>query len=186
MDGSVTVDNAERVIASLQRIDRKTQRKTVRRATTAAGKVTHKTTQRNARAVKQTGFTARSLKTVTRSRKGFTTVRIGQAKRRKFKARKSNRARGRNLSQIQRAGQPVPIHWIERGTKAHFVQAKRGGVLAFQVGRRTKKRSGLAFVSRVRVPGMRPRHLLRKSARQSRRLAAQAFITTVATDLNNA
>ena len=186
MDGSISVENEAAVIGRLQVIERKVQRKVVRKATGAAGKVVLKTTKTNARAVRQTGYTARSLRSVTRSRNGFTTVRIGQARSKTFKARKSNRVRGRNLSQIQRAGNPVPIHWLEYGTRSHFVQAKPGRLLAFRVGRRTKNRNGMAFARRVHIPGMRPKRILSKSARQSRRRAAGAFTTTVASELDNA
>ncbi|HBE69448.1 MAG TPA: hypothetical protein DDW52_14990 [Planctomycetaceae bacterium] len=186
MQASIQVLNEKAVIGQLRSIERKVQRKVVRKATNAAGREVLKTTKRNAQAVKQTGYTARSLKSVTRSRKGYTNVRIGQAKRKQFKARKSLRARGRNLSQVQRAGKPVPIHWLERGTKPHFIQAAPGKRLVFVVGRRTKYRRGLAFAKRVLVPGMRAQGILRKSARQSRRRAAAIFVSVAASEMKSA
>jgi hypothetical protein len=173
------VENDKLIIARLQGLDRKTQRVTVRKATNEAGKVVHKTVLRNARAIRQTGFTARSIKRTTKSRKGTTTNRIGQAKQKVFKPRKTTRAKGRNLSQIQRAGKPVPLHWIEQGTKPHMIRAKPGKRLVFKVGRRTKKNKGLAFVTQVQSRGMRPRHLMRRSAVQSRQAAGRAFGTVV-------
>lgn len=173
------VEGADRALAQLRQLDKKVQRTVVRKATTAAGKEVFNETRRAAQAVKQTGFTARSMKTVTQSRAGKTTVRVGQAKQRTFKARKSNRVKGKNLSQIQRAAKPVPIHWIERGTKAHIVRAAPGKRLVFQVGRRTKFKSGLAFAVQVQLPGMKARHLLRGSARRSQSRAAAAFTSEV-------
>jgi hypothetical protein len=184
MDSRVTIENDEQIISQLQMLDRTTQKKTVRTATNEAGKAVFETTRRNARAIKQTGFTARSLKRTSKSRKGTTTNRIGQAKQRSFKPRKTTRARGRNLSQIQRAGKPVPIHWIERGTVPHVIRAKQGKRLVFQSGRRSKKNKGLVFATRVRSPGMRAKHLLRRSAIQARQPAARAFHNVVKSKIN--
>ena len=181
---AVEVVGEERVLEQLRSLDKKVQTKTVKNATNAAGKVVLKTTQGNARSIKQTGFTARSLRSVSKSKKGTTTVRVGQAKPKKFKARKSSRAKGRNLSQIQREGKPVPIHWIERGTSPHEVRARDGKRLVFVgSGRKTKRNRNLIFARKVRLPGMPAKHLLDNSARQSQRAAASAFTSVVRTDL---
>lgn len=180
----VLAEGDDIILAQLRTLDKKVQTKTVRKATNAAGKVVLKATQANARAIKQTGFTARSLKSVTKSRKGTTTVRVGQQKQKKFKARKSNRAGGRNLSQIQREGKPVPIHFIELGTKPHIIRAAAGKRLVFVgKGRKTKRNRNLIFARVVRNPGSKPRLIMRASARQSQRPASAAFTAIVRTEL---
>lgn len=183
----VDVLNAAQITSQLHSIDQKLTKTTIRKATNAAGKVVLNTTKREAQSIRVTGFTGRSLKSVSKSKSGTTTVRVGQAKQKTFKARKSPRVKGRNLSQIQRAGKPVPIHWIERGTKSHTISAAGKGnkrtysdgsnVLVFRVGRK------LIFAKTVRVPGSRPRRLLERSARISKSASAQAFTTVVKQDL---
>jgi len=176
----IEVENADQIVAALGSLEAKVRRRTVKASVRAAGKVTFKTAQRVARSQKVTGFFARSLKQDVRTKKGRTTVRIGQAKQKQFKARKTTRAKGKNLSQIQRAGQPVPLHWRERGTKRHRITARKGGVLVFRVGRKT------AFTRQVSNPGTRPQQILARTARRSRREAAQAFETAAANEINKA
>lgn len=178
----IVVDNANRVEAQLGRLETKVRRRTVKAAVRAAGKVTYKEAQRIARAEKVTGFFARSIKQDVKTKRGRTTVRIGQAKQKQFKARKTTRAKGKNLSQIQRAGKPVPLHWLEGGTKRHRIRASgtlgRSHLLAFRIGRKT------AFAKEVSNPGMRPKHILRRTARRSRTASAKAFENTVAQEIN--
>lgn len=178
----IVVENEKRIFEQLGQLDRKVQRRVVRKATVAAGRVVLKEAQRQASSVRVTGFLRRSLRSVPRSRQGITTVRVGQRKQNRFKARKSTRSRGRNLSQLQRQGKPIPIHWIERGTKAHRINS-RGSPLAFQVGRRTRGNNGLAFARFVRNPGMRPRRILGRTARLSRRSASAAWAETAAREM---
>lgn len=179
INGRVLVVNERKIVAQMQALDRRTQRTVVRQATNAAGKATFSIVKRNARAIKQTGFTERSLRRTSRSRKGTTTNKIGQLKKKTFKPRKTTRSRGRNLSQFQRAGKPTPIHWIEEGTVPHIVRARPGKFLVFPVRRGRGNRLGLVFTKRVRNPGMRAKHLLRRSARQAQRPAALAFAAVV-------
>jgi len=179
IETKIEVQNVDKVLGQLRQLDQKVQNRTIRKATTAAGAQVLKETKASAQQVKQTGFTARSIRNVVKSRRGLTTYRVGQAKQRTFKARKSTRVKGRNLSQIQRAAKPVPIHWIERGTKPHFIRAKPGKRLVFVVGRRTKFKRGLAFATQVFSKGMKPRHVLRTAARRSRSKAASAFFVAV-------
>lgn len=185
IETATQVLNSAAVMSQLLTVDKKVQNKTVRKATTAAGKVVLKESQRTARSFKQTGYTARSLRSVTSSRKGTTTVRVGQSKQKRFKARKSPRLKGRNLSELQRAGKPVPIHWIELGTKAHVVRAQPGKRLVFIVGRRSKYKSGLAFATQVRIPRTAPRSILRTSAVRSKAAAAAAFESVVEAELRS-
>lgn len=180
---AITVENERQVLAQLQAIDRKVQRRTVRRATTAAGKVALNESRRQATTTQVTGFFRRSLTTKSKSKKGRTTVYVGQAKQKSFKARKSTRVKNKNLSQIQRGGKPVPIHWIERGTKPHIIRARGGGRLVFQTGRRTRGNRALAFAKQVRNPGMKGRDLLLRTAKIVRTPARNAFLTVVQQDL---
>lgn len=187
----ILVLNQKRIFDQLDQLDKKVQRKVVRKATNAAGKVVLKEAQREAGSLRVTGFLRRSLKSVTRSRKGWTTVRVGQRKQNQFKARSVSRVKGKNLSQIQRKGNAVPIWWLERGTKPHqiraWVRASDGTTkpLAFQVGRRTATKSGLAFAQRVDHPGTRAVRILGKTARRSRSAAAQAYASTAAREMRS-
>lgn len=182
----ITTNSAE-VINHLQSVDRKLRNRTVRRATNASGKVVLAETKRQADGVRVTGFTRRSLKSISKSRSGSTTVYIGQEKRKTFKARKTTRrVKGKNLSQIQRAGKPVPIHWIERGTKAHTITAPAGKRLVFQIATKKRGNNGLAFAKSVKIPATRGKLILDRSARVSRSKAANAFISVVKEDLHNA
>lgn len=185
MRARVQITGDAAVLSSLDSLDKKVRRRTIRKATVAGGKEVLKTAKAEAQTFRVTGFFARSLKQITSSRKGTVTTRIGQAKQRRFKARKSTRARGKNLSNIQRAGNPVPIHWVERGTRPHTITAKNGGVLAWRTGRKTKKRSGLSFARKVKSPGMRGRGLIAKTVARSRRRAARRFYDTIKKDLNS-
>lgn len=163
----------------LRKLDRKVQNRVVRRATQASGKEVLSEVKRTATSFRVTGFTARSLKSTITSRKGRVVVRIGQRRQSTFKLRKRNRIGTRNLSNIQRAGRPVPIHWLEEGTKPHYVVAPKGKRLVFLTGRRTRRNRALAFAKVVFMPGMKPKNLLRGSARRSRRRAAEAFAIEV-------
>lgn len=182
----VRVANEEQVVRQLGTLRDSLQRRIVRRATTAAGKLALKETQRQANTARVTGFLRRSLRSETKSSRGRTTVKIGQEKQKQFKARKTNRVKSKNLSQIQRAGQPVPIHWIERGTQPHLIRAKRARIMAFQVGRRTRRSSGMVFTKFVRHPGMRPTWLLARSQRLSQRPSLAAFRSELETGIRGA
>jgi hypothetical protein len=177
--------NAAEVINHLQSVDRKIRNRTVRRATNASGKVVLAETKRQADGIRVTGFTRRSLKSISKSKSGSTTVYIGQEKRKTFKARKTTRVKGKNLSQIQRAGKPVPIHWIERGTKAHTITAPAGKRLVFQIANKKRGNNGLAFAKSVKIPATRGKLILDRSARVSKPKAANAFLSVVKEDLND-
>jgi hypothetical protein len=189
MPAIVEATNAPQVLAELRAVDRKVRNRTVRRATVAAGKEVLTEVKRQADSIRVTGFTRRSLKSLSKSKSGSTTVRVGQEKQKQFKARKTTRAKGKNLSQIQRAGKPVPIHWIERGTSPHtFSAAGKGNkrtysdgsnVLVFRVGRR------LVYARTVRHPGNRGLRILERSGRAASSKAAAAFISTAKEDLRN-
>ena len=174
----IEVENADQVAAQLAGVTTKLRNRTVKRAVTAAAKVTYKEAQRVSRTEKVTGFFARSIKLDTKTRRGKTTAKIGQEKQRTFKARKSLRAKGKNLSQIQRAGKAVPIHWLERGTKPHTISAA-GNKLAFRVGRK------LVFAARVSNPGTGPKRILERTANNSRNSSAEAFKQVVSSDLSS-
>lgn len=182
----VHATNQEALVRQMDSLRSSLQRRIVRRATTAAGKITLKETQRQASTARVTGFLRRSLRSEAKSSRGRTTVKIGQQKQKQFKARKTTRVKFKNLSQIQRAGKPVPIHWIERGTKPHLIRAKRVRIMAFQVSRRTRRSSGMAFAKFVRHPGMRPTWLLARSQRLSQRPAMTAFQSEVQTGIRGA
>ena len=185
----IEVENADQVAAQLAGVTTKLRNRTVKRAVTAAAKVTYKEAQRVSRTEKVTGFFARSIKLDTKTRRGKTTAKIGQEKQRTFKARKSLRAKGKNLSQIQRAGKAVPIHWLERGTKPHTISAAGKGntrtyssgsnQLAFRVGRK------LVFAARVSNPGTGPKRILERTANNSRNSSAEAFKQVVSSDLSS-
>ena len=191
----VQVTNASQVLAQLSAVDRKVRTKTIRRGTNASGKVVLDTLKQRADAIRVTGFTRRSLKSVSKSKNGATTVRVGQEKQKQFKLRKSARVGGRNLSQIQRAGKAVPIHWIERGTKPHTIRAAGKGntrtysagsnFLVFQAVARRRGNKGLAFAKSVRNPGMGARRILERTIRLSRSKESAAFIAVAREDLRN-
>lgn len=184
----ITVDNAGAVIKQLAEVDRKVRNRTVKRATVAAGKETLARAKIVASQAKVTGFFGRSLKQINKTKAGRTTARIGQEKQKSFKARKSTRVKGKNLSQIQRAGKAVPIHWLERGTKPHTITAAGRGntrtyssgsnVLAFRIGRK------VIYSRSVRNPGSGAQRILERTARGSRRKAAAAFAAVVKSDLS--
>lgn len=174
-------DNVREVLSDLRNVDRNVRNRTIRKATNAAGRVVLKETQRQVGAMRVTGYTRRSMKSVSKSKNGVTTVRIGQSKTKSFKVKKR---RSGNLSQIQRAGKPVPIHWIERGTRAHKITPKNR-VLAFQARKRTRGDSGMVFTRIVNHPGMRERRPLERAAKQSQSEAGRAFNNAAAEDLNN-
>jgi hypothetical protein len=187
----ITATNADAVLSQLAATDRKVRNRTVRRATNASGKVVLAQVRQLAEARKITGYTKRSLKSVSKSKSGETTVRVGQEKQRQFKLKKSTRIRNKNLSQIQRAGKPVPIHWLERGTKPHTITAAGKGnsktysagsnVLAFRVG----GRKGVVFARTVKNPGMQAGRILERSVKISQGKAAVAFLNVVKEDLRN-
>lgn len=169
----------------LKAVDNRMQSRAVRRATAKVGDLVLNQAKQDARAIKKTGFTARSLRKAARMRKGVMTVKVGQEKRKLFKAPKKTVRNGNNLSQIQRAGKPVPIHWIERGTKPHVVKAKSGKLLVFMLkGSSRGKRKRLVFARSVRSPGMRPRRLLEKAAKKTQSQAARIWLNEVSATLN--
>lgn len=165
----------EIALQQLRTLDKKVQNRVIRKATAAAGKEVLTEVKRTVALFKVTGYTARSMKSTISSRKGRVLVKIGQVKQKKFKLRTKRRFKGRNLSQIQRAGRPVPIHWLERGTKPHFITAPQGKRLFFQAKNRTRSSSGIISKRSVFNPGMKPKSLLRGSARRSRSRAAAAW-----------
>lgn len=141
--------------------------------------------KQDARAIKKTGFTARSLKKDSKIRKGVMTVKVGQERKSLFKAPKKSVKNGNNLSQIQRAGKPTPIHWIEEGTKPHVIKARPGKVIVFTLpGGGKGKRRKLVFARSVRSKGMRPRKLLANVARRTSSQAAQIWLSEVSAVLN--
>ncbi len=176
---SMKLEGDDVALRQLQQLDKKVQNRTIRKATQASGKEVLDEVKRTSASFKVTGFTARSLTSTIKAKKGIVTVKVGQKKQKKFKLRKRNRIGNKNLSNIQRSGRPVPIHWIERGTKPHFIVAPKGKRLAFQVGKRSKKNRALAFAKVVFARGMKPKHLLRNSARRARRKAAEAFAAQI-------
>jgi hypothetical protein len=183
---TVVAENSSQILAQLQSVDRRMQSRAVRRATSRVGDLVLRQAKQDARAVKRTGFTSRSLKKTSKIRKGVMTVKVGQERQRKFKAPKKAVRNGNNLSQIQRAGKPVPIHWIEEGTKPHIIKAKPGKLIVFSVktGKGKRKRRRLVFARSVRSKGMRPRRLLATVARKTKNQAAQIWLSEVSAVLN--
>lgn len=176
---SMQITGDDIAMQQLRALDRKVQNRVVRKATAAAGKEVLTEVKRTVAVFKVTGYTARSMKSTISARKGRVLVKIGQAKQKKFKLRTKRRSKGRNLSNIQRAGRPVPIHWLERGTKPHFITAPKGKRLYFQIKNRTRSSSGIISKRSVFSPGMRAKSLLRGSARRARGRAAAAWISEV-------
>ncbi len=139
IETSMSITGDEKALAQLRQLEKKVQNRVVRKATSAAGKEILTEVKRSVALFKVTGYTARSMKSTISSRKGRVLVKIGQVKQKKFKLRVKRRFKGQNLSNIQRSGQPVPIHWLERGTKPHFIAAPKGKLLTFQASKATRR-----------------------------------------------
>lgn len=162
-------------LSQLRAVDRKVRKKTLRKATTAATKVVHKESRRLA--PRSNGFFRMSLIVVVRMQKDQTVVgRVGQAKNKQFKRK---RYKGSN---VNRKGYAARVWWLERGTRRHAI-TPGGKVLAWTSGKRKGSKGQARFARKVNHPGMQGKHVLEESARASKTAAANAFNSTVATEL---
>lgn len=153
------------LLSQLKGLERKISRKIIKKATVAAAKVVAPEVKRLL--PRGTGFLRRSIKVVTKAKKGFATSRIGQEKGRKFNVKK---AKG---SQITRGGKAAPIWWIERGTKAHTITAPTGKRLVWTAGR--GKKATLIFAKSVRIPATKAQMVLARAQRAKKAAMGAAF-----------
>lgn len=172
---SMVIADVNRTLEQLRSVDRKVRKKTLRKATTAATKFLQKEARRIA--PRANGFFRMSLRTVVRMQKDGTVLgRVGQEKDKRF-----NRKRFKG-SNVNRRGYAARIWWLESGTKRHAIKPS-GKVLAWTTGQRKGSKGKARFARKVEHPGSRAQHVLEQSARLGKSAAADAFNSTVATEL---
>lgn len=167
--------DVSKTTGQLAAVDRKVKKKTLRKATTSATKVIHK--QARVLAPRVNGFFRMSLRVVVRMQKDGTVVgRVGQEKNKRFTRKKY---KGSNLNQ---RGYAARVWWLEGGTKRHTITPS-GKALAWSTGRRKGSKGQTRFAGRVNHPGARAQRILASAGRSSGSAAAEAFNSTVATEL---
>lgn len=159
----------------LNDLPKKQQKKILPKAARAAGGPFLKSVRANAPSMNKT-LKRSMIMLVRRYRTGAWAI-IGQQK---GKSRGKDVGRGvKRGGGISGRGDLVPVHLVENPTKAHEVQAKRAKALAFGFDRDTGKSN---FARRIRHPGTRGQHFIRKSARQSESAAVRAFTDKLRTE----
>lgn len=193
--------NAEPGLVALRGLDLKTQRYILKPATQAVAKLQLDTLKRLS--PKQSGAFRRSLMVVTRPTKSNSKTivcLVGQRKQRKTANTVNKKGRSTG-SQITRAGKAVPIHFLDRTTRAHtikplwgkairfpgLVRSRSGGISVTRRGKvsatRGKTQSGLIMTKTVKHPGTSGQRLMARTTHATRAQSSTVFMQVVATQL---
>jgi hypothetical protein len=184
--------DAAAAFKALSQLDDKASRKALRPAVQAVAKLNLDELKRLS--PRSTGAFKRSLMVVTRkprpNGKSITCL-VGQRKQRKV-GKTSRKAIGVG-SQITRAGKAVPIHFLDRSTKAHQIKpssnrvirfpgltrASSGGIRVTRAGKITatkgKNKAGFIFAKIVNHPGTQPQYLIAKTSKNTRLKSGGVF-----------
>lgn len=150
-------------------------------------------------APKTSGAFRRSLTVITRKpgrgNRSITCL-VGQRKQRKNSNSVSKKTQSRG-SQITRAGMSAPIHFLDRSTRAHTInpkrgrlirfpglkQSKAGGVRVTKTGRvtvtRGKNSTAAIFTNAVKHPGTQAQNILPRTAQKMRGRSTPIFASVV-------
>jgi len=174
---AVRLTGADRAVAVLNGLERKTQKRILPKAVRAAGAPFLKAARRFC--PKGNRLLSRSLALVMRRYSGSVLVVIGQEKTKRFdKAKTKIKRRGG----ISGRGELTPLHLVEEDVKPHAVRPRsakwlRAKRLVFQVGGKT------IYTTEVQHPGRRGDHFVRAAAVASEAEGVRQFTDKLATEV---